>query len=123
MTAEIDTHLRHGSCGRPWLNELGTRIEDRDRLDPVRRSRPVRAAVPERLAVDEWGFPIVLAAQVPADLRHHARRAVAACPVSPCGSPPSRSARIGGAVLARVEQQRLPVAVVVARSATRPITT
>ena len=25
VTAEIDTHLRHGSCGRPWLDELGTR--------------------------------------------------------------------------------------------------
>ena len=25
MTVEIDAHLRHGSCGRPWLDELGTR--------------------------------------------------------------------------------------------------
>lgn len=25
MTTEIDAHLRHGSCGRPWLDELGTR--------------------------------------------------------------------------------------------------
>ena len=36
--------------------------------------------LPERLDVDEWGFPVVLDAQVPAGLVPHARRAVAACP-------------------------------------------
>ena len=36
--------------------------------------------LPERLAVDEWGFPILLDAQVDEGLQEHARRAVAACP-------------------------------------------
>ena len=36
--------------------------------------------LPERLDVDEWGFPILLDAQVPTDLEQHARSAVAACP-------------------------------------------
>ena len=31
--------------------------------------------LPERLDLDEWGFPVVLDAQVPAGLEPHARRA------------------------------------------------
>lgn len=34
---------------------------------------------PERIALDEWGFPIVLG-DIPADLRERAREAVAICP-------------------------------------------
>ncbi|MEY9875606.1 ferredoxin [Streptacidiphilus sp. MAP12-33] len=37
--------------------------------------------LPELLTLDEWGYPVVHSATVPADLTAHARRAVAACPV------------------------------------------
>ena len=36
--------------------------------------------LPELIAVDEWGYPIVDPAPVPAALKRDARRAVAACP-------------------------------------------
>ncbi len=36
--------------------------------------------LPELIRLDEWGYPIVDAAGVPAALLAHARRAVAACP-------------------------------------------
>jgi ferredoxin len=36
--------------------------------------------LPERIALDEWGYPIVLDAEVPEELLAHARRAAAACP-------------------------------------------
>ncbi len=36
--------------------------------------------LPEVVSLDEWGFPIVADADVPPELRAHARRAVAACP-------------------------------------------
>ena len=36
--------------------------------------------LPELVALDDWGYPIVLGAEVPADLETYARRAVAACP-------------------------------------------
>ena len=36
--------------------------------------------LPELVSLDEWGFPIVADADVPPQLRAHARRAVAACP-------------------------------------------
>ena len=35
---------------------------------------------PERIRLDDWGFPIVDEAAIPASLEAHARRAVAACP-------------------------------------------
>jgi ferredoxin len=35
---------------------------------------------PERVDLDDWGFPIVDPAPIPAGLEQHARRAVAACP-------------------------------------------
>lgn len=35
---------------------------------------------PERITLDEWGFPIVDAAAVPASLEAVARRAVTDCP-------------------------------------------
>jgi ferredoxin len=37
--------------------------------------------LPELLELDEWGYPIVHSAEVPAGLMPHARRAVGACPV------------------------------------------
>ncbi|MBF9069325.1 ferredoxin [Streptacidiphilus fuscans] len=37
--------------------------------------------LPELLSLDEWGYPIVHSATVPAELSAHAKRAVAACPV------------------------------------------
>lgn len=35
---------------------------------------------PERITLDDWGYPIVDAANVPAVLERHGRRAVAQCP-------------------------------------------
>jgi ferredoxin len=37
--------------------------------------------LPELIELDDWGYPIVRAADVPAALLDHARRAVVACPV------------------------------------------
>jgi ferredoxin len=37
--------------------------------------------LPELLELDDWGYPIVHAAEVPPALMEHARRAVVACPV------------------------------------------
>jgi ferredoxin len=36
---------------------------------------------PERVTLDEWGFPIVADAPIPASLERHAQRAVAECPM------------------------------------------
>ena len=35
---------------------------------------------PERIVLDDWGYPIIDAAKVPAVLERHARQAVAQCP-------------------------------------------
>jgi ferredoxin len=37
--------------------------------------------LPELIELDDWGYPIVAAGGVPAELLDHARRAVAVCPV------------------------------------------
>ena len=37
--------------------------------------------LPELINLDEWGYPIVKDRAVPNQLRTHARRAVAACPL------------------------------------------
>lgn len=37
--------------------------------------------LPELIDLDEWGYPILKDTAVPRQLRGHARRAVAACPV------------------------------------------
>ena len=37
--------------------------------------------LPELIDLDDWGYPIVAAGGVPAQLLDHARRAVAVCPV------------------------------------------
>ncbi|MCO7220952.1 ferredoxin [Klenkia sp. PcliD-1-E] len=36
--------------------------------------------LPEAVALDEWGYPLVAAGDLPRDLHRPARRAVAACP-------------------------------------------
>jgi len=36
--------------------------------------------LPERIALDEWGYPLLDGAPLPASLLAHARRAAAACP-------------------------------------------
>jgi ferredoxin len=36
--------------------------------------------LPEAIELDEWGFPVVHADAIGADLLQHARRAVSACP-------------------------------------------
>ena len=35
---------------------------------------------PEGISLDDWGYPIVSAGDVPHELRAHARRAASACP-------------------------------------------
>jgi ferredoxin len=37
--------------------------------------------LPELIELDDWGYPIVRAGDVPDELRQHARMAVEACPV------------------------------------------
>jgi ferredoxin len=36
--------------------------------------------LPQRITLDEWGYPLLAAGDLPAGLRREARRAVAACP-------------------------------------------
>jgi ferredoxin len=36
--------------------------------------------LPEMITLDPWGYPVIAAGPVPADLEEHARRAVASCP-------------------------------------------
>ncbi|HEV3312969.1 MAG TPA: ferredoxin [Chloroflexota bacterium] len=38
--------------------------------------------LPELIRLDDWGYPIVEAGEVPEELAGHAKRAVAACPVA-----------------------------------------
>ena len=35
---------------------------------------------PEGISLDDWGYPIVRAGEVPRELRAHARRATSGCP-------------------------------------------
>ena len=37
--------------------------------------------LPELIELDDWGYPVVAAGDVPEDLLRHARMAVEACPV------------------------------------------
>ena len=56
---------------------------------------------PERIALDEWGFPLVVRKPIPPSLEAHARRAVTECPkcalrlVSVEAAPSSRARRAG----------------------------
>jgi ferredoxin len=36
--------------------------------------------MPECISLDEWGYPIINAAEIPPELEVHARRAAVACP-------------------------------------------
>jgi len=51
-------------------------------LDPVACAGHGLCAdlLPELVELDEWGYPILLARDVPPELASHARRAVRACP-------------------------------------------
>ncbi|UGS36800.1 ferredoxin [Capillimicrobium parvum] len=53
------------------------------RVDPIAcRGHGLCAELfPEGIALDDWGYPIILDREVPAELVVHARRAVASCPV------------------------------------------
>jgi len=48
---------------------------------------------PEGVALDDWGYPIVLDPQVSDELLPHARRAVAACPALALHLEPMRGPR------------------------------
>jgi ferredoxin len=50
--------------------------------------------LPELIELDDWGYPIVAAGAVPADLGEHARRAVAVCPVLALRLQPVQRARM-----------------------------
>lgn len=62
------------SAGRP--------TDDAFALDPIACVGHGLCAelFPEGIALDDWGFPIVLSAAADPALRAHARRAVRACP-------------------------------------------
>src|SRR5439155_24985979 len=72
------TRLR--ADGRPDMGD-GTALRlhvDRIRCDAYGMCAEL---LPELVELDDWGYPIVRAGDVPADLLAHARRAVEACPV------------------------------------------
>ena len=61
--------------------------------------------LPEMVTLDPWGYPVIAAGPVPADLEEHARRAVASCPTlalrleqgrSAPGAPDRQNHRIRG---------------------------
>ncbi|HVV76495.1 MAG TPA: ferredoxin [Mycobacteriales bacterium] len=51
-------------------------------LNPIRCAAHGLCAdlLPERIELDEWGYPIIAAGEVPSELVAHARRAARACP-------------------------------------------
>jgi ferredoxin len=53
------------------------------RIDPISCDGHGLCAelLPELIGLDEWGYPVLRATEVPGALLDHARRAVAACPV------------------------------------------
>jgi ferredoxin len=52
------------------------------RIDPIACEAHGLCAelLPELIELDEWGYPIIIDAEVPASLEQLARRAVSACP-------------------------------------------
>jgi len=52
------------------------------RVDPISCEAHGLCAelLPEWIELDDWGYPILAGAEVPAELADHARRAAAACP-------------------------------------------
>jgi ferredoxin len=57
-------------------------MTERLQVDPIRCDAHGACAelLPELIELDEWGYPVLAAAPVPAALRKHARRAVTLCP-------------------------------------------
>lgn len=57
---------------------MSLRIE----VDPIRCDAHGQCAelLPERITLDEWGYPLIDAAPIPASLEGLARRTVRACP-------------------------------------------
>jgi ferredoxin len=51
--------------------------------------------LPELVELDEWGYPILLARDVPPELALHARRAVRACPTLALRLQRSQDSRAG----------------------------
>jgi ferredoxin len=72
-------------------------MTERLEVDPIRCEGHGACAelLPELVKLDEWGYPVLGAAPVPAALRKPARRAVTLCPtlalrlvaIDPAGSP------------------------------------
>ena len=52
------------------------------RVDPIKCEAEGLCAelFPERIHLDDWGYPIIDAAEIPEALLGHAQRAVAECP-------------------------------------------
>jgi ferredoxin len=52
------------------------------RIDPIACEAHGLCAelLPELIELDEWGYPMIIDAEVPASLEQLARRAVSACP-------------------------------------------
>ena len=70
--------------GRPEVgNKTGGATAMRLQVDRIRCDGYGMCAelLPELVELDDWGYPILRAGNVPADLLAHARRAVEACPV------------------------------------------
>lgn len=61
--------------------------------------------LPERIELDDWGYPIIAAGEIPEALLDHARRAVAVCPVLALRLRPVARATIRPATAARVAVQ------------------
>jgi ferredoxin len=57
--------------------------EDRLWVDPIgcRAHGLCEELLPELVSLDEWGYPMIADRDVPPELRAHAKRAAAACPV------------------------------------------
>jgi ferredoxin len=60
-------------------------------LDPIRCTGHGLCAelLPEGISLDEWGYPMLAAGEVPEDLQRRARQVAAACP--------TRALRLAGA--------------------------
>ncbi len=58
--------------------------------------------LPELIELDDWGYPIVAAGDVPEPLREHVRRAIAVCPVLALRLRPVARATMTAATAARV---------------------
>jgi len=57
-------------------------VSERLRVDPIACTGHGACAdlLPEAVVLDEWGYPLLTAGELPRELHRPARRAVAACP-------------------------------------------